>query len=101
MAYQGVLVIHRADQDEFEPLDGHQEDENGKGWWDRRKESRLPSRVPIVGLPDEYLCDILCLPDGQLIFRQAGWSDEQWGGFLGHIQGLYPGHLASVVMCHS
>jgi len=102
MAYQGVLVIHRADQGEAEPLNEHQEKhECGCGWWDRRKPGRLPPRVPVGDLPDEYHSDILCLPDGQLIFKPEEWTDAAWEGLLRHILKQYPEHLASIIACHS
>lgn len=109
MSASGVLVIHRPDQDEYEPLSGHQEKhECGCGWWDYTKvkydESGAitpPPHRPVETLTNAYYCGILCLPDGQLLFQPEEFDDQQWLSLLLFLLRQYPGHLASVIWCHS
>jgi len=103
MASRGVLVIHRADQDSREPLLGHQEKpECGCGWWDYTHTKEEPARQPVETLaPEYYRYGVLCLPDGQLLFHPEAWADDDWEFLVRLILSYYPGHLASIIWCHS
>jgi hypothetical protein len=102
MASRAVLVIHAADQEASEPLAGHQEKhECGCGWWDYTHLKDEPQRIPVetLGQVDQY--GVICLPDGQLLFRPDEWPDERWNELLQLLLVNYPGHLASIIWCHS